>query len=137
MNLKSIIKKIILCLVIFLFCILLISLRFFISAKTEWEIAQDYLKNGKLEPAIVHLDMTIRNYFLFSPYVKKSSAILFNLASDFEKEKKYQESFNTYQTLLSAFYSIKNPLFFPPIKYSIIEDNLKKVKDKISLEDKN
>ncbi len=136
MNLNDLIKKVALILSVFIFCLFLVAIRFFISARSEYKIANDYMAKGLTDTAVVHYDLSIRNYFPLSPYVNKSAKMIDKIASDYEGQKKYKESFNTYQILLSALSAVKHPLFFPAIKIETVEQKMDKVKNILKSENK-
>jgi len=140
MSYKLLIKKILLIILLVFVCLLLISFRFLLIAKSEWRISQDFLNKKNVSFAIPHLDFAIRNYFLFSPYAKRATIALNQIAENFEKDKNLSEAFNTYQTLLSALCSVRHPFFSPPISINSIESKMDQLKNKIISEsqpDKN
>lgn len=116
---------------VFCLCLFLIMLRFIFAARSEWKLAELDIKKDNVKNAVGHLDLAIRNYFPFSPYLKNSAGALIKIAEDYRKESKFQDSFDTYQILLSALSSVRHPFFSPPVAIKTIEKEMDGLKDKI------
>ena len=88
----------------------LLSLNFWLRARTNFEQAETARARGDVQLAVAHYDQSIRNYSLFNPYGRLAKERLLAVAADYEKAQDLRAALDAYQTLLSALSAVETGL---------------------------
>ena len=86
---------------------ILLSLNFWLRARTNFEQAEAARARGDVQLAVAHYDQAIRNYSLFNPYGRLAKERLLAVAADYEKAQNLRAALDAYQTLISALSAVE------------------------------